>query len=215
MQLLGCSDDVDDDAVGVEIRAPEGRIDDVRRAVEPLRGPECLAAQAVGDHHVIADGHAEHGYPSPYVIVWHTAGRLPAASRAITSGNSSKRDSPVRSASNAGSRSSSRASASRSAVVRREARAGESVPTWLERMPRRPAWNAPAEREPHLGVAVPAEVDDGCLRCEQFERALQACRRRARVHGEVAAAVGLLREGEVDPEGRRDTRAARGRRPRG
>src|SRR3954447_25202143 len=61
----------------------------------------------------------------------------------MTSGNSSKRDSPVSSASNAGSRSSSSASASRSAVVRRELRAGDIVPTWLARSPSRPTWNAP------------------------------------------------------------------------
>ncbi len=63
-QLVGCSTDVDDDAVGVEVRAPERGVDDVRRAVEPLCGPERLAPQAVGDHHVVADGHAEHGSSS-------------------------------------------------------------------------------------------------------------------------------------------------------
>ena len=76
-------------------------------------------------------------------MVWQSAGRLPAASRAITSGSSPKRDCPVTSASKAGSRSRSSASASRSAVVRRPLRAEESVPTWLARMPRRPEWNAP------------------------------------------------------------------------
>ena len=64
-------------------------------------------------------------------MVWQSAGRLPAANRAITSGNSPKRDCPVISASKAGSRRSSSASASRSAVVRRPLRAGERVPTWL------------------------------------------------------------------------------------
>jgi hypothetical protein len=29
--------------------------------VEPLCWPERLASQAVGDHHVVADGDAEHG----------------------------------------------------------------------------------------------------------------------------------------------------------
>ena len=48
---------------GVEVAAPEGRIDHVRRAVQPLRGPEHLAAETVGDHHVVADGHAEHRLP--------------------------------------------------------------------------------------------------------------------------------------------------------
>ena len=63
MQLLGRRADVDDDVVGVEGGAPEGGVDDVRRAVQALRGPEHVAAEAVGDHHVIADGHAEHDYP--------------------------------------------------------------------------------------------------------------------------------------------------------
>src|SRR5919198_2695754 len=76
-------------------------------------------------------------------MVWQSAGRLPAASRAITPGSSSKRDSPVTSTSKAGSRSSSSARASRSAVVRRALRAGDTVPTWLARSRRRPAWNAP------------------------------------------------------------------------
>ena len=38
-QLLGRSTDVDHDAVGVELRAPERGVDDVGRAVERLRGP--------------------------------------------------------------------------------------------------------------------------------------------------------------------------------
>ena len=75
--------------------------------------------------------------------MWQSAGRLPAARRAITPGSSSKRDSPVTSTSKAGSRSRSSASASRSAVVRRALRAGDTVPTWLARSPRRPVWNAP------------------------------------------------------------------------
>ena len=41
----------------------ERRVDDVRRAVQALRRPEHLAAEAVRDHHVVADGHAEHGSP--------------------------------------------------------------------------------------------------------------------------------------------------------
>src|SRR5215208_1331457 len=76
-------------------------------------------------------------------MVWQSAGRLPSARRAMTPGSSSNRDSPVTSTSNAGSRSSSSARASRSAVVRRALRAGDTVPTWLARRPRRPAWNAP------------------------------------------------------------------------
>ena len=61
VQLLGRPADVDHDVVGVQRRPPERRVDDERRAVQALRRPEHLAAEAVGDHHVIADGHAEHG----------------------------------------------------------------------------------------------------------------------------------------------------------
>ena len=60
VQLLGRAADVDHDVVGVEGGAPERGVDDVRRAVQTLRRPEHLAAEAVGDHHVVADGHAEH-----------------------------------------------------------------------------------------------------------------------------------------------------------
>jgi len=49
---------------GVEDGAPEGGVDDVGRAVQALRGPEDLAAKAVGDHHVLANGHTEHGHSS-------------------------------------------------------------------------------------------------------------------------------------------------------
>ena len=64
-QHLGCSTDVDHDVVGVEGGAPERGVDDVSRAMQALGGTEHLAAEAVGDHHVIADSHAEHcGLPS-------------------------------------------------------------------------------------------------------------------------------------------------------
>ena len=59
VELLGGQADVHDDAVGVELGPPEGRVDDVRRAVQPLGGSEDLAAETVGDHHVVADRHAE------------------------------------------------------------------------------------------------------------------------------------------------------------
>ena len=60
VQLLGGPADVDHDVVGVQAAPAERRVDDVRRAVQPLRRSEDLAAEAVGDHHVVADGHAEH-----------------------------------------------------------------------------------------------------------------------------------------------------------
>ena len=64
-QLLGGPADVDDDAVRVEFGPAEGRVDDERRPVQALRGPEDLALEAVGDHHVVADGHAEHALLPP------------------------------------------------------------------------------------------------------------------------------------------------------
>ena len=63
-----------------------------------------------------------------------------------------------------------------------------------------------AQREAHLGVAVPAEVEHGALRREQVQRALQPGGRRARVHDEVAAAGGVLRQREGRPERGRDRR---------
>ena len=136
--------------------------------------------------------------------MWQSAGRLPAASRAITSGSSPKRDCPVTSASKAGSRSSSSASASRSAVVRRPLRAGERVPTWLARMPEATRVERAAQRKPDLAVAVPAEVDDRALGREQVERPLEPGGRRAGVHDQVATVGGVGRQREVDAERGRD-----------
>ena len=45
---------------GSRSRRPELDVDDIGRAVQPLRGPEHVAAKAVGDHHVIADRDAVH-----------------------------------------------------------------------------------------------------------------------------------------------------------
>ena len=42
-QRLGRAPDVDDDAVGIELRPPELDVDDVGGAVQPLRGPEHVA----------------------------------------------------------------------------------------------------------------------------------------------------------------------------
>src|SRR6185503_5469970 len=56
------------------------------------------------------------------------------------------------------------------------------------------------ERQPNLGVAVPAEVDDRALRAEQVERALESRGRRAGVHDQVTIACGLVRRREVDAE---------------
>ena len=119
-------------------------------------------------------------------MVWQSAGRLPAASRAITSGSSSKRDCPVTSASRAGSRRRSSASASRSAVVRRPLRAGERVPTWLARMPSRRAWNAPpSESRTSLSpyqlrsMTVPSGASRSSDRCSPADVAL-ACTTRSR-----------------------------------
>ena len=56
------------------------------------------------------------------------------------------------------------------------------------------------ERQPNVGVAVPAEVDDRALGAEQVERALEPRGRRAGVHDQVAIARGLGRRREVDAE---------------
>jgi len=61
VQLVGRPPDVDDDPVVVEPRPAERRVDHERRAVQLLRRAEHLAAQAVGHHHVVPDGQAEHG----------------------------------------------------------------------------------------------------------------------------------------------------------
>ena len=141
-------------------------------------------------------------------MVWQSAGRLPAASRAITSGSSAKRDCPVMSASKAGSRSRSSASASRSAVVRRPLRAGEIVPDLARADGEAARVEGAAQRERDLGVAVPAEVDDRALGREQIERLLEPGGRRAGVHDQVAAVGGVGRQREVDAERGRDIGAA-------
>ena len=61
-----------------------------------------------------------------------------------------------------------------------------------------------AEREPHLGVAVPAELEHRALGREQVERALEPGRGRARVHDQVAPAGGVLRAREAGAERGRD-----------
>ena len=61
-----------------------------------------------------------------------------------------------------------------------------------------------ARREPHLGVAVPAQVEHGALRREQLERALEPGGCRARVHDQVTSAGGVLRPREAGLERRRD-----------
>ena len=132
--------------------------------------------------------------------MWQSAGRLPAASRAITSGSSPKRDSPVTSASKAGSRSRSSASASRSAVVRRPLRAGETRADLAGADAEAARVERAAQRKPDLAVAVPAEVDDRALGREQVQRALEPGGRRAGVHDQVATVGGVGRQREVDAE---------------
>ncbi len=129
---------------------------------------------------------------------------LPSASRGMTSGSSSSRDVPVISASKAGSRSRSRARASRSAAVRLPRRAGETAPTWLARMARRPEWKAPPSDSRGLRVPVPAQVEDRSLRREQVQRALQPGRGGAGVDDEVTTVGGVGGQGEVDAERRGD-----------
>ena len=88
MERVGGAADVDDDPVGVECRAPERRVDDVRRAVQTLRRPEDLAAETVGDHHVVADGHAEHELLSLVGDGVAERRQAPGGQPAITSGSS-------------------------------------------------------------------------------------------------------------------------------
>ncbi len=66
-----------------------------------------------------------------------------------------------------------------------------------------------AQRQPHLGVAVPAEVEDGALGREQLERLLEPGRRGAGVHDQVAAVGRVGRQREADAQRVGD------RRPRG
>ena len=93
--------------------------------------------------------------------------------------------------------------------MRRPLRAGETVPTWLARMPRRLGMERAAQRQLDLVVAVPAEVDDRALGREQVERSLQPGGRGAGVHDQVAAAGGVGRQREPDAERGGDLGAAR------
>src|SRR5262249_38717723 len=157
----------------VQLGAAERGVDHVGRPVQSLRRSEDLAAEAVRDHHVIADGHAEHPvHPSPYVMTWHSPGSSPAANRSSTSGSSSKPDSPVISAATTGWGSSSSASARRAAWVRLDRRAGETAPTWLPRMVSRPEWNDPPSdrftgRSPYQlsSITVPSGASRSSDRC--------------------------------------------------
>ena len=54
---------LDEHPVGVEPGAAERGVHDVRRPVQALGRAERLAAEAVGDHHVVAHGHREHLTP--------------------------------------------------------------------------------------------------------------------------------------------------------
>ncbi len=131
--------------------------------------------------------------------MWHSAGRSPLASRGITSGRSAKRDVPVSRASKAGSRSRSSAIASRSAAraPRAPGRGDGADLAGADREP--PGVERAAERELDLGVAVPAEVEDGALGPEQVERRLQPGRGGAGVHDQVAAVVGVLGRAKPTP----------------
>jgi hypothetical protein len=117
----------------------------------------------------------------------------------MTPGSSSKRDSPLTRTSKAGSRSRSSASASRSAVVRRVLRADlAGADREAARVKRA------AQRQSHLGVAVPAEVEHHSLGREQVQRALQPVRCRARMNDQVASAEGGVRLREARAERGRD-----------
>ena len=138
-------------------------------------------------------------------MVWQSAGRLPAASRAITSGSSSKRRLPGDERVEGGV--AQQVERERQPVGRRAARRcgpGRRCRPGCARMPRRPEWNAPPSDSLTSRVAVPAEVDDGALGREQVERPLEPGGRRAGVHDQVAAVGGVGRQREVDAERGRD-----------
>ncbi len=162
-QRLGRAPDVDHHAVGVERRRAEGRVDDERRAVQPLRGTEHLAREAVGDHDVVAHrdgvGHAA----SLQSIVWHRPGRRSVRDGGHDLGQVPPRRLPVEQGVERGVAQQPSARASRSAVVRLPRRRGATMPTWLERIVRRREWKSPAEVEAHGAVAEPAGLDDLAL----------------------------------------------------
>ena len=52
--------DIDGDAIGIDMLASEFDGDDVGGAVQALRRAKHGAAEAVGDHHMVAHGNGEH-----------------------------------------------------------------------------------------------------------------------------------------------------------
>ena len=52
--------DIDQQLMMIQFRGAEFRLDRIGRAVQPLRRPELLALERVGDHDVVADGQTEH-----------------------------------------------------------------------------------------------------------------------------------------------------------
>src|SRR5206468_682637 len=91
------------------------------------------------DHEVVADGNGVHqssgrpeGLHYTYLIRWQSVSPGALASRAITSGMSSKALSPVISASSAGSASIDSASAMRSTTPLRARCDAATRPTWDE-----------------------------------------------------------------------------------
>ena len=102
---------------------------------------------------------------------WHSAGSVPAASRRAPRAARSNGDSPVSSASNAGSREQVQGERQPVGEACGSARrAGETVPTWLPRMRQPAGVERAAQRQADLAVAVPAQLDDRALRREQVQR---------------------------------------------
>ena len=187
------------------VRAAERRVDDERRAVQPLRRPEHLAAEAVGDHHVVADGHAEHGLPlavgdrvaerrqAPVGQPGHHVGQLVEARLA----GEQRVEGGV----------AQQVERERQPVGRRAARRagrGDACRPGSSGCARRPEWNAPPSDS--RTSASPYQLSSRTVPSgrEQVERPLQPGGRRARVHDEVAAAGGVGRQREVDAERGRD-----------
>ena len=141
-------------------------------------------------------------------MVWHSAGRSPAASRGITSGSSSKRrlSGEQRVERRVAAADRGRARAGRSSCGGRGGPARPCRPGWPG-CRAAAEWKAPPSDSVHLGVAVPAEVERPCPPARAGPATLQPGRGGAGVHDEVAAAGCVGRQREVDAERRGDAGA--------
>lgn len=68
-KLFASAADVNNHAIGIQIDASKRRVNDKCRAVQTLRGPERGATEAMGNHEVIANGHAVHRISSIAIML--------------------------------------------------------------------------------------------------------------------------------------------------